>query len=89
MVYGSGQLVDALVQFGLVDEYQLWLHPVILGNGKRLFKPDAREANNSSDFTLANIERFTSGVLLLHYQKIKTNKNENDSSTTQRRVLKR
>ena len=38
-VHGSGNLVHTLIQYGLADEYQLLVYPVILGTGKRLF-PD-------------------------------------------------
>ena len=38
IVYGSGSIVSALTRFGLIDEYILWLHPVVLGKGKMLFK---------------------------------------------------
>ena len=33
IVYGSGQLVSSLMQLNLVDEYQLWIHPVLLREG--------------------------------------------------------
>jgi dihydrofolate reductase len=37
LVYGSGKLLDTLLQHNLVDELRLMVFPVILGSGKRLF----------------------------------------------------
>src|SRR5215467_13612851 len=37
LVYGSAMLVNTLRQSGLVDEYRLMIHPVLVGSGKRLF----------------------------------------------------
>lgn len=37
LVAGSAQLVQALVNLGLVDEYRLMVYPILLGAGKRLF----------------------------------------------------
>ncbi len=39
VVMGSSGLVHTLTESGLVDEYQMWIHPVVLGGGKKLF-PD-------------------------------------------------
>jgi dihydrofolate reductase len=38
LIYGSGDLVDELTRLGLIDEYRLMVHPVIVGSGKRLFE---------------------------------------------------
>lgn len=38
-VWGSSELLQTLIKAGLVDEHQVWIAPVVLGYGKRLFEP--------------------------------------------------
>src|SRR5215831_10621084 len=38
VIYGSASIVQNLTNLGLIDEYQLLVHPVVLGSGKLLFK---------------------------------------------------
>src|SRR5574340_804708 len=38
LVYGSGDLIQSLLSHNLIDVYQLWIFPVTLGMGKRLFE---------------------------------------------------
>jgi dihydrofolate reductase len=38
LIMGSIQLVHALADAGLIDKYHLFVHPVIIGSGKRLFR---------------------------------------------------
>jgi dihydrofolate reductase len=64
MVYGSARLVDTLLQQGLIDDCRIWMFPVILGSGKRLF-PDGNEKRN---LELVDTHRFDSGVVVLCYQ---------------------
>ena len=41
-IIGSGNLIQTLQAASLIDEYNLWTYPVILGRGKRLFENGAR-----------------------------------------------
>src|SRR6266516_58025 len=43
LIYGSASLVRTLTNHGLIDEYQLLVHPVVLGGGKPLFQ-DIKES---------------------------------------------
>jgi dihydrofolate reductase len=40
-IHGSATLAQTLHAYGLVDEYRLFIEPVVLGTGKRLFEPGA------------------------------------------------
>jgi dihydrofolate reductase len=64
LVGGSATLVDGLHEHDLVDEYRLMLHPVVLGQGKRLFK----DGSTPVDLSLVDISKMGSGVLLLTYR---------------------
>jgi dihydrofolate reductase len=65
LVEGSGELVHALTQHGLVDEYRLMIFPIILGAGKRLFPSAMGEA---AKLTLTSSKTTGDGILLLVYQ---------------------
>jgi dihydrofolate reductase len=68
MVYGSAQLVDSLIVSGRVDEYQLWLHPVIVGKGRPLFKSGIFPSAPLSQLQLVQVQKFENGVIRLDYQ---------------------
>ena len=62
-VTGSIRLCHALVEAGLVDEYRLFVYPVVQGRGRRLF-PEGYEADR---LRLVEATPFDNGVLLLCY----------------------
>ena len=64
-ILGSGELVRSLVAAGLVDELELFIHPLVLGGGKRLFADDGVLRR----FELAGSVTTTTGVLLLTYRR--------------------
>jgi dihydrofolate reductase len=66
LVLGSSTLVRTLLAHDLVDEYQLWLHPVVLGNGKRLF---GGSDGNRVDLRLVDSMTTSSGLVILTYQR--------------------
>jgi dihydrofolate reductase len=61
---GSITLVHTLVAAGLVDEYRLFVYPVVLGRGARLFA-DGTEVPR---LRLVETRPFRSGVVLLRYR---------------------
>jgi dihydrofolate reductase len=63
VVLGSGVLVAQLIDAGLVDEYQLFVHPLVLGTGKRLFTT-TREPQR---LRLIDVTPTTTGVLMVSY----------------------
>jgi len=64
VVLGSGVLVQTLIEHELVDEYRLFVHPLVLGAGKRLFRQTPRPI----PLRLTGCVSTTTGVLLLSYQ---------------------
>jgi len=62
-VLGSGVLVQQLIAERLVDEYRLFVHPLLLGTGKRLF----REIAEPRPLRLAQCTPTSTGVLMLSY----------------------
>jgi dihydrofolate reductase len=62
-LYGGAELSDALMKEGLVDELWLSVHPILLGNGKALF----RKQNRRSKLTLLKSETYETGLVSLRY----------------------
>jgi len=63
IIFGSRSIITALVQSGLIDEYQLWVYPLLLGNGKLLFKNE----KNKPRLKLIHKKDFFSGVSICFY----------------------
>ena len=64
LVFGSGDLVNTLMQHDLIDEYRLMVFPVVVGSGKRLF----RDGIDQTALKLVDAKTFGSGVVVLAYQ---------------------
>jgi dihydrofolate reductase len=62
-LYGGASLITTFLNLGLVDEYRLSIHPVILGAGKPLFS----DIKQRLGLKLINTKKFSSGVVQLCY----------------------
>lgn len=63
IVFGSGSIVSALADHGLIDEFQFVVNPVYLGQGKSLLATSKKHAS----LRLLDAKPFASGNLLLRY----------------------
>jgi dihydrofolate reductase len=63
-VLGSGELIRSLMPHGLVDEYLLMIHPLVLGSGRRMF-PDG---GPPASLELVDSVTTTTGVLIATYR---------------------
>ncbi len=64
-VYGSSELLQMLLAHGLVDEFRLWIAPVVVGPGKRLFGDDVA----LSGLELVDSDVSTTGVFMATYRR--------------------
>ena len=65
LILGSGNIVSALTQLGLVDEYHLVFHPVAIGKGRSMF-----EIVKKLNLELLSVRPFAGGAVALHYKTI-------------------
>jgi dihydrofolate reductase len=64
MVNGSGALVRTLMRDHLLDELRLFVHPVVVGSGIRLFD----DGSDPVELALADSHAYDNGVISLTYQ---------------------
>ncbi|HEX7755281.1 MAG TPA: dihydrofolate reductase family protein, partial [Niabella sp.] len=64
IIFGSGVLVRSLMQYELIDEYVLQIHPLVLGKGYGLFKG----AGQASRLRLTDTVTTSTGVIIATYQ---------------------
>ncbi|HCN59574.1 MULTISPECIES: dihydrofolate reductase family protein [Mammaliicoccus] len=63
-LYGGSSLITSFVNYGLVDEFRLSVHPIVLGKGKPLFI----DIEDRQELKLINTRTFHSGVIQLIYR---------------------
>jgi dihydrofolate reductase len=64
VIYGSGSIVSALARAGLIDEYRIFVNPVVLGGGNPLFQ----DIKSKLNLKHLNTKTFGSGLVLICYR---------------------
>ena len=64
IVVGGPTLAATFMRLGLIDEYRVYIQPIILGGGKPMFA----RLDNRIDLRLVETHTFSSGIVLLKYQ---------------------
>jgi len=67
LMYGSPTLMRTLAANDLVDQYKIWIHPIVLGGGKRLFT----DGFDQSSLELVDVQSLSTGVVILTYRPIR------------------
>jgi len=65
LIMGSGSIVAQLTEQGLIDEFQIVLHPIVLGKGRTLFE-GVKEKQN---LALTQSRGFKNGNVFLRYER--------------------
>jgi dihydrofolate reductase len=63
-VWGSGNLIQTLLKHHLIDQMQLWIYPLTIGSGKRLFA----DGTQAEKFNLVESKISNTGVILATYE---------------------
>ncbi|HJU74026.1 MAG TPA: dihydrofolate reductase family protein [Gemmatimonadaceae bacterium] len=64
-VHGSANLIQTLLEHDLIDVFSLWLFPLVLGTGKRLFA----EGTVPKGFKLVDSETSSTGVIMTRFER--------------------
>jgi dihydrofolate reductase len=64
VISGSGALVRSLLEYGLLDELKLMIHPIVVGSGKRLFE----DGEKQTALELVESKTFSTGVVYVTYK---------------------
>lgn len=67
LVVGGGDLGAAFMRQDLIDEYRIYVHPIQIGDGRRLFPPSKEKVQ----LRLAETRTFGNGVVLLRYERVR------------------
>jgi dihydrofolate reductase len=65
LALSGADLAAAFMRHDLIDEYRIYVHPILIGKGKPLFPASGPKVN----LRLVDTRAFGNGVLLLHYRK--------------------
>lgn len=63
IAYGGATFVSALIKYGLVDEFHLFINPTAIGHGMSIFK----ELDNQQNLMLVKSTSFDCGIVVLNY----------------------
>ena len=72
ILVGSRSLVIQLMKLNLIDEYQLCVHPVVVGSGLSLFE----NINDRTVLKLIKTKTFSGGAIILYYEPTKNDKKQ-------------
>jgi dihydrofolate reductase len=64
LMYSSAELMRALMEDDLIDVFRIWVHPLVLGSGRRLFT----DGVSKTELTLVDTTTLPNGVVVLDYQ---------------------
>jgi dihydrofolate reductase len=64
VMYGSAGLMATLMAHALIDEYRIWIHPLVIGTGTRLFD----DGVPTQSLELVETRQFKTGVVILVYR---------------------
>ena len=83
VILGSGELIRSLMPHGLIDEYTLQIHPLVLGTGRRLFTDDG----GYSAMQLLKSKVTTTGVLIATYLPTEAKPSSADGDSSEREAV--
>jgi dihydrofolate reductase len=65
IAYGGANFVSSLIKYNLIDEYQLFINPTIIGSGMTIFK----DVTGKLNLKLVKSTAFTCGIVALVYER--------------------